>query len=166
MEARRPFCSEESLHNAEPLAATASRVDNWILVEYRGLWGYDALGTSGLADAVKEHLRRRARELRPSKLLFVRRAQRRDRPGLCAFWGHSTERGSTLYRAALTSHDDLRSLDFESPGEPVTHPLLLVCTHGKHDRCCARYGRILYEALRDQVEDDWVWQCSHVGGDR
>ena len=25
-------------------------------------------------------------------------------------------------------------------GEPLGHPLLLVCTHGKRDRCCARYG--------------------------
>jgi hypothetical protein len=166
MESRRPFCAEESLHNAEPLAATASRVDNWILVEYRSLWGYDALGTSGLGDSVKEHLRRRALELRPSKLLFVRQARRRHRPGLRAFWGRSSESGSTLYSADLESHDQLLGLDFESPGEPVRHPLLLVCTHGKHDRCCARYGRILFDALRDEVDDDWVWQCSHVGGDR
>ena len=46
------------------------------------------------------------------------------------------------------------------------HPLLLVCTHGKHDRCCARYGRPLYQALAEQADDGWVWQSSHVGGDR
>ena len=28
---RRPFCSDVSRENAEPLAATASRVDHWIL---------------------------------------------------------------------------------------------------------------------------------------
>jgi (2Fe-2S) ferredoxin len=51
-------------------------------------------------------------------------------------------------------------------GAPVGHPLLLVCTHGKHDRCCARYGRPLYTALCEQADDEWVWQSSHVGGDR
>src|SRR5262249_29131373 len=50
--------------------------------------------------------------------------------------------------------------------KPHAGPLLLVCTHGKHDRCCARYGRPLYEALRDEADEGWVWQCSHVGGDR
>jgi hypothetical protein len=41
-----------------------------------------------------------------------------------------------------------------------------VCTHGKHDRCCAKYGRPLYDAVREQVDDGWVWQSTHVGGDR
>ena len=51
-------------------------------------------------------------------------------------------------------------------GAPVDHPLFLVCTHGKHDRCCAKYGRPLYDAVCEQVEDGWVWQSTHVGGDR
>jgi hypothetical protein len=41
-----------------------------------------------------------------------------------------------------------------------------VCTHGKHDPCCARYGRPLYEVLRDELEPEWAWQSSHIGGDR
>jgi hypothetical protein len=41
-----------------------------------------------------------------------------------------------------------------------------VCTHGKHDRCCALYGRPLYDALADELEPEWVWQSTHVGGDR
>ena len=56
-EPERTFCADLSRENAEPLAATASRVDHWILVEYRGLWGRDALAGSGLSDQVKEHLR-------------------------------------------------------------------------------------------------------------
>ena len=52
------------------------------------------------------------------------------------------------------------------PGEPVGHPLLVVCTHGKHDRCCARYGRPLYQSLDEQADEGWVWQSSHLGGDR
>ncbi len=51
-------------------------------------------------------------------------------------------------------------------GEPLEHPLLVVCTHGKRDRCCARYGRPLYDALSEQAEEDWIWQSTHVGGDR
>ena len=57
-------------------------------------------------------------------------------------------------------------LDLAAAGTPVEHPLFLVCTHGKHDRCCSKFGRPLYDAVREQVEEDWVWQSSHVGGDR
>ena len=56
--------------------------------------------------------------------------------------------------------------DGEGPGEPLGHPLLLVCTHGIRDRCCARYGQELCRNLHGLAPDGWVWQASHVGGDR
>ena len=166
-ERRETFCSEVSLENAELLAGTASRVDHWILVEYRGLWGYDAVAASGLSDAVKRRLREQ-RDARPNtKLLFVRRPHRRDHPVLSVFWGSSPQRDGELFHAEIERYDELFDLDLTvAGGSRLDHPLLLVCTHGKHDRCCARYGRPLYEALEEAAEDDWVWQTSHVGGDR
>ncbi|MBD0327231.1 MAG: sucrase ferredoxin, partial [Pyrinomonadaceae bacterium] len=50
-------------------------------------------------------------------------------------------------------------------GELVTEPLYLVCTHGKRDKCCAKFGFPLYKSLRKE-RDGSVWQSSHVGGDR
>jgi hypothetical protein len=166
-ERRAAFCSEVSLENAEPLAGTASRVDHWILVEYRGLWGYDAVAASGLSDEVKRHLREQ-REARPNtKLLFVRRPHRRDHPRLAVFWGSSPQRGGELFHAEIGGYEELLELDLTATeGSRLDHPLLLVCTHGKHDRCCARYGRPLFEALEEAADDGWVWQTSHVGGDR
>jgi hypothetical protein len=166
MERGRPFCAEISRQNAEPLAATASRVDNWILVEYRGLWGHDAIRSSALPHAVKRHLRERARARPLTKLLFIRRTERRRHGTLAIYWGSSPERGACLYRREVERYEDLLELDFVSPGPPVDHPLLLVCTHGKHDPCCARNGRPLYTALRNGLDEDWVWQVSHIGGDR
>ena len=165
-ERREAFCAEASLQNAEPLAGTASRVDRWVLVEYRGLWGYDALPASGLSDEVKRRLREQ-RDAKPNtKVLFIRRPHRREHPGLAVFWGSSPERGGELFHAELDRYDDLLELDLAGRGAEVDHPLLLVCTHGRHDRCCARYGRPLYQALEEQAEDGWVWQASHLGGDR
>jgi hypothetical protein len=163
---RRPYCSDVSLENAEPLWGTASRVDHWILVEYRGLWSSDVLPGSGLSDQVKQHLRDSAVARPHTKLLFVRRTERRRRPELLVTWGSSSETGGRLYREAVEDYEDVLDLDLTAPGPPLDHPLLLVCTHGKHDRCCARHGRPLYQALAELAEDDWVWQVSHVGGDR
>jgi (2Fe-2S) ferredoxin len=83
-----------------------------------------------------------------------------------AYVAQSSRSERELRRLELERHDDLIGLDLATAGEPVDHPLFLVCTHGKHDRCCAKFGRPLYDAVRDQVEDDWVWQSSHLGGDR
>jgi hypothetical protein len=88
-------------------------------------------------------------------------------------YGRSGERRSSFRRLVLDSHPDLLDLDVpaafaaeQPPGEAPAHPLLLVCTHGIRDRCCARYGQSLCRALHTHAEPEWVWQCTHVGGDR
>jgi (2Fe-2S) ferredoxin len=60
----------------------------------------------------------------------------------------------------------VRQVELDDTGEHAGQPLFLVCTHGKHDPCCARYGRPLFEGLAEQVDEQWVWQTTHVGGDR
>jgi (2Fe-2S) ferredoxin len=72
----------------------------------------------------------------------------------------------SVRRFAFAEYDDLRGVDLATAGEPVANPLFLVCTHGKHDPCCARKGRPVFEALAEQLEDEWAWQATHIGGDR
>jgi hypothetical protein len=152
--------------HAEPLHATASRVDAWILLEYRGLWAHDAIDGSTLSKPVKAHLVELRRRLPHTRILFVRRTDRRSRDGLLAHVACSDPGEPGLRCVEFDRYDDLLDVDLAAAGKPVDHPLFLVCTHGKHDRCCAKFGRPLYDAVREQVEDEWVWQSSHVGGDR
>jgi hypothetical protein len=163
----RPFCADESRGNDEPLFATASRVDHWLLVEYRSLWSHDAFAGSGLSEQVKAHLREQQAARRRTRLLFIRSRARRGAPGLVAYAATSREGAEELRRVAFDEYRDLLDVDLVGgSGERVEHPLLLVCTHGKHDPCCARYGRPLYDALADELDPDWIWQSTHVGGDR
>lgn len=54
--------------------------------------------------------------------------------------------------------------------KPSGAPLVLVCTHGRRDACCARLGIGLYTevlaAATLQGASDRVWQSSHLGGHR
>jgi hypothetical protein len=165
-EPRRPLCADISAATAEPLAATASRVDHWLLVEYRGLWSRDVLGGSLFSERVKAALREQLEVLPRSRLLFIRRPERRAREGRMVYLARSTQEDSALFGLEVGAPEDLAALDVASLTEPVEHPVLVVCTHGKRDRCCARYGRPLYDRLRSEAEQDWVWQSTHVGGDR
>jgi hypothetical protein len=161
-----PFCAELSTAAGEEVGATASRVERWILLEYRGLWSPDPLRGSMLDDSVKSHLGELLSAPR-SRLLFIRRP-RSHHHGLFCYTALTREREPEIFVRQLEQHEDLLGLDLfgADPGEPLDHPLFAVCTHGKRDRCCARYGRPLYDAVADQVDRDWVWQCTHVGGDR
>jgi hypothetical protein len=170
---KRALCADVSDECAESLAATASRIDHWILVEYRGLWDRDVLGGSLLSPELKAHLRRQLRGLGDARLLFVKKPERRAYARRQLFFGTSKPGEERFFQLEFDRHDDLVDLDFaaalsgeETPGLPVDHPLYVVCTHGKRDRCCAKYGRPLYDALRNEAESGWVWQSTHVGGDR
>jgi hypothetical protein len=171
--AGRAFCAAVSSASSEPLAATASRIDHWLLVEYRGPWTRDVLGGSLLSDALKTHLQEQLALLPRSRLLFVKQPERRPEPGRRVFFGTSQPGAERFFRLDVDHQEDLRGVDLVdalagdgTPGAVLDHPLLVVCTHGKRDRCCAKNGRPLYDALRRETEPDRVWQSSHVGGDR
>jgi hypothetical protein len=172
--ASRPLCAEVSVAHGERLGATASRVEHWILVEYSGYWPYDPLDATIFAGGLRAHLTAQLERLPRSRLLLVKQPGRARREHIRLVYGVSREREARFRGLTLERHPDLLGLDLaaallgEAPlvGEPLEHPLLLVCTHGKRDRCCARYGQLLCAALHQRAPDGWVWQASHVGGDR
>lgn len=53
---------------------------------------------------------------------------------------------------------------------PTAPRLLLCCTHGKVDKCCAKFGNAAYHAIRNENAAGGygfdVWESSHVGGCR
>jgi hypothetical protein len=170
---RRALCADVAEAATEPLGATASRVDRWLLVEYRGLWDRDVLGGSLLSEPLKGHLRDQLSRLGHSRLLFIKQPPRRGKTRRKLYLGNSRPGEERLYELEFEHYDDLLEYDFadallggEMPGVPVEHPLMIVCTHGKRDRCCAKYGRPLYDGLKSKVDPAWVWQSTHIGGDR
>jgi len=169
----RPLCAEVSAAAGEPVAASASRVEHWIVVEHTGAWPYEPLEAGVFAGPVRDHLADQLDRLGRSRLVLVKRPGRFRRDSVRVVYGRTPERGHHFYALELERHGQLLEIDFvgalhegRGHGEPLDHPLLLVCTHGKRDRCCARYGQTLCQALHAAGHPEWVWQASHVGGDR
>jgi hypothetical protein len=169
-------CAPESLGRGEPLIATASRVQRWMIVEQPGAWGVDALAESKLDHDTAAGLAEAARAHGVRVLLARRRAnQRRLGATRTVFLAHSRAERWWLEQVDVDPADpkallrlDLGALAFpEPPGVGVAGPpsLHLVCTNGRHDPCCADFGRPVMRALAEADAPD-VWECSHVGGDR
>jgi hypothetical protein len=71
---------------------------------------------------------------------------------------------SKVRRVELDRYEDLGDIDLDAlPTEDAT-PTVLVCVHGRRDRCCAQHGSAVYRALQAQAGD--FWQTSHLGGHR
>jgi hypothetical protein len=86
--------------------------------------------------------------------------------------GASTPTGGWFERFDLATPEELFDIDLAAladdrpcGGAPVAAPFYLVCTNGKHDACCAEFGRPVVDALVPHLGDR-LWECSHVGGDR
>ncbi|HEX8137965.1 MAG TPA: sucrase ferredoxin [Pyrinomonadaceae bacterium] len=165
------YCSELSRGFAEKTFGTASVGNVWLLIEYPSWWGPHALHDSTLAPAVKAHLGRFLKTVPRSRLLLIKQERRaQSGAGLAVFVVRSRERNSSIERLSVKSYEQLLEIDLagaarrEPAAENAVASLYLVCTHGRRDKCCAKFGYPLYKNLRASSES--VWQSSHVGGDR
>ncbi|MEX2274015.1 MAG: sucrase ferredoxin [Actinomycetota bacterium] len=164
-------CSIRSEAAHEPVLATASTVRNWLLLEHPGPWGVQALRDARMPPGLGARLRTLGREHR-FRTLLIRRPIRDPDPRTSCFAIHSGPGDPWVERVDLNDLVDACDLDLaalgrgERPGlTPHTDPLFAVCTHGRHDACCAERGRPLARSLAEAFPAQ-TWESSHIGGDR
>jgi hypothetical protein len=169
----RFYCSELSRGAGELSAGTASTGAVWLLLEYPHGWGRRAFEESLLPDGVKRFLTDSIAGIRHSRLLFIKTDRGRREERMNFFVVRCRERSPFVVRVGLEKYDDVTRYDLAAMasgrdtqgGEVRRDPMFLVCTHGRRDKCCAKFGVPLYNALRE-FGGECVWQSSHVGGDR
>lgn len=159
----------------EPLAGSAKTATLFLALENTDPWSHDILdgGVFGeeLSGRIKKWLK-----VRDGALQLIRRPGREGRimdgdPTL--YIAHCTPDqpgGAWMEKRTITDVEELLSLDIRlglpTPGATrTTDPLLLVCTHGKRDVCCAVKGRPVAQALHN-IHGDRVWETSHSKGHR
>jgi hypothetical protein len=165
-------CAGASEARGEPLVGTASVVRSWLLLEHPGPWGRDAFVDARLPEGLARELRARCRASGVRPLLVRRAAVAGDGSKVTCFAIRSGPEPPRVQRTALERIEDALELDLDALGrgrplELESHDaaLFLVCTHGRHDPCCAERGRPLARALASALPDQ-TWESSHFGGDR
>jgi hypothetical protein len=172
-DASRFFCSELSRLSGERSAGTASTGAVWLLLEYPHGWGRRAFEESALPPEVKQFFKETMARIKHSRLLFIKTDRGRADARMNLFVVRCRERSPFAVRLRLEKYFDVLGYDLAAiasgrdtqGGEVCEGPLFLVCTHGRRDKCCAKFGIPLYNSLRESAGDT-VWQSSHVGGDR
>ena len=162
-----PRCADLSERAGEPLGATATTAENWLLVEVPGTWPRDVVGRLRPSRA---RTRRRSRvagathRRRASCTSGVREA---DANGVeIAFVVHAAEARTEVRRIELTALEELAALDLSRAGEVTDAQLVLVCGHGTRDQCCALRGSAVYGSLSARLGPEELWYSSHQGGHR
>ncbi len=173
----KPYCSDLSIQAEEPLMATATPTTVFLLLEYNGAWGEKALDESDLPQAVKARLKTYAKTNPTCKVLLIKTHHSKRQATPRFFIAQTKEDRTDIFAFSLQDYSQLLELDIDAvlAGDDAfqtnrwQQPLYLVCSNGRRDRCCARYGIAVFNALWEATEDasaPLVWQCSHIGGHR
>jgi hypothetical protein len=159
---------------------TAAQAMFWLAVEQNGPWGEDAATQSHLPPRLGELLDEECTR-RGGRLALLRRPGRHPDAGphgertVYLAWAGE---GPWLVRAAVTDPERQRTVDLDAlargdreallatlSGAEDAEPVLLVCTHGRRDVCCAVRGRPVALGV-SASHPGRVWEVSHIGGHR
>jgi hypothetical protein len=162
-------CSVASLLRGDPQAGTAPVASRWLLVEHQGPWAKKPMDTEPLAGPVGAEVEARAASF-GGKVLLVRRPGRRAPGAEERHWFAVDTVRRTWVRGTWRAQADLldaaRALGTAlTASQEDAEPMVLVCTHGVRDTCCAVRGRPIVTTLA-RVLPDQVWECTHLGGHR
>ena len=165
-------CAAASALRAEPVAGTATHVRTWLLLEHSGPWGNDALLHARLPEGLGPALKQRAKT-HAAKILLMRWARAtRDQERLNVFAAYAHPEHPRVEHGTVADLREVLDLDLRSFREGGTTglsshrgTLFCVCTNGRHDACCAEFGRPVAMAL-DVAHPEEAWEVSHIGGDR
>lgn len=154
------------------MLGTAAPATRWLLIEHPGGWTPAALDSPGIGNAVADQLHRTALSV-GGRVVLIRRPGRAVVPGPPEQrrwtvldldgrqqWGTWSRSDDLLAAGRALLHGPANSVAGHPPD-----PLLLVCTHGRHDVCCAVRGRPVAQALAARWPHQ-TWECTHIGGDR
>jgi hypothetical protein len=171
--AERNGCAALARRLGGDQAASSGYMASWLLIEQPGSWPAEAVDVTlaGILDADRLAALRAA-GLRPLLVRRPGRHPRTEQSRRTVFVASGRPGNHWLERLELPDLSRLAEVDLEAVaagraghGERVDGPMLLVCTHGSKDMCCAVLGRPLATGLAEDYPEN-VWEVSHVGGDR
>jgi hypothetical protein len=171
-----PFrCSDAARERCDALTGTATHVRGWLVLEDPGPWGQNAWRDARLPDGLGATMLRRA-QAAGIRALLARRPVGRDGSTVPrrrrVFVAYTRPGSVSMVTTTLSDPAEVLDIDLGALAAGVlpewtttTEPFLGVCTHGRHDACCAIRGRPTAHRLAE-VEPDCTWEVSHIGGDR
>ena len=168
------FCSLMTRQIGEPLAGTAPFAKHFVLITWpKKYWQYEALESKGgFPEGLKEWMMTQSEISGKVTIRLVSRKGINNESTDIYIYPEKMHYSNVLpeeISGVLKSHF-LDVCNPENSAKKIEKDHILVCTHGRHDKCCAKFGSQLAENLRDHLKDQQdnieVFDSSHLGGHR
>ena len=180
------FCADSSRQAEEDIIGSGTNYQTYVLVECRPPWAEEAFDTKYVPQNLKNLVAEMKETKLPVRFLLINSGKLKSTNYTkVLIYEKQKEWLSNGYKRKEFDVEDIEQVapivkqylngeapDYESE-ESDTSQLrdILVCTHGKHDKCCAKYGNPFYfQAVATithlNLSNVRIWQASHFGGHR
>ena len=176
------FCSDYSRQIGENVIGSATNCETYILVECPPPWTTEAFNSKWVPNDLKILVEEVKRAKLPIKFLLIANDES-HKVAQTTLLIYQKQKGLTQgyqkYEFKLANIDRVAgfvkkflwgSIPEYERERSITRDIL-VCTHGSHDKCCARYGNSFYFYAQNTIdhldlENVRIWRSSHFGGHR
>ena len=168
------YCSVLSRNSAEPLAGSAPFARHFVFITWpKKYWQYEALeAKGGFPQGLKKWMKEQSEVNGKISIRLVSRAGLgQDKVEIYIYpekYCYSNVLPSQIPAVLESYFRDGITTAF-SPA-PIEGEQIFICTHGRHDKCCAKFGQELADKMRYHVSRQKtaveVWDSSHLGGHR
>ncbi len=176
------FCSDRSRKAGEDIVGTATNNQTYVLIECPLPWNGDAFNSRWVPDNLRFFVKEAKQAKLPIKFQLIANDVSHKVNSTTLLIYHQEEGGGKGYslrefklenieQAAATIKKWLWRKNLKYEINATTTRDILVCTHGSHDKCCARYGNPFYFYAKDTIsslglDKVRIWKSSHFGGHR
>ncbi len=177
------FCSDASKCAGEDIIGSGSNYQTYILIESCLPWESEAFNSKEISPNLKDLIEEVELSKQNIRFLLINsdRTKCADRRKVLIydskheelFGGYAKQEfnADSIDKVAEIVNSYLAGKVPDCETENKQTRDILVCTHGSHDMCCAKYGNPFYaqaKALVSELElhDVRVWRSSHFGGHR
>ena len=161
-------CTSVASSQKEPLIGSASVADRFVFVGWpKNQWKSPPADIPELAPLIDWFRTLDSQQGRKTSVRLVNAPiQRNEDSDTVDVWVFPE--GRQLQHVPLHNEKTGSYLENQWTAAPVSPcpRTLIVCTHGKHDQCCARYGQAVFKELGKNDLGMSVLESSHLGGHR
>ncbi|MBW4507343.1 MAG: sucrase ferredoxin [Scytonematopsis contorta HA4267-MV1] len=176
------FCSDHSRKAGEDLIGTATGCQTYILLECPQPWMSEAFNSKWVPENFRVMIQEVKRAKIPIKFLLIcnNESHKKDQTTLLIYhrkdglWNGYSKQEFLLPNIQQAAGVVKKWLWNQTSDCEVTTSVtrdIVVCAHGSHDQCCARYGNPFYFHANETInelglENVRMWKSTHIGGHR
>jgi hypothetical protein len=175
------LCSDNSRQAREDIIGSANNNQTYILIECPPPWTTDAFNSRWVPNSLRILVEEIKAAKLPIKFLLIANnlSHKADfttlliynqRDGLSYGYSQQEFRLANIEQVAPTVRKWLRYKHCDCEMSTGIRDIL-ICTHGSHDKCCARYGNPFYFHASTiisnlNLDNVRIWKTTHFGGHR